>query len=422
MFKFASNAPDSDTRLSSELQIEDLKLFYAGNYIWNAVNSLSRLSAVLLYARVFTMENRKFRWAVRTAIALVAIRATIGIVGTGLLCMPASKAWTMRGDTTCGHGTGLFKVGQVLFIVIDIFILGLPLPLLWQLKLNLKQRLLVGIALFYGYCVPIVSIGTLVVNLQAHGSLENVITWRSLTLLYWMLIEAPLAVTTICLPPIFFLIKRRFHRLSRSSSRTLGDTGSGERLKSVDSSGLRAGYRDPEKSESWGSSPPDTKDRSSNKPLPTSPASNSPWRLSHLAPRPLPISISKPRRSTEKQHERSRSVPKPRYPPLAPLNDDNGTPTSPPVELSSNLLHPADIQPEYQAMIYTPPVIPGVRRTQEDVQCGMIRVQREVNVEVRDQHSERPLKDMLDTGLGLGRHSGTSGKRDSDGSGKWDSR
>ena len=245
---------------------------------------------------------------------------------------------------------------------------------------------------------------------------------RSLTLLYWMLIEAPLAVTTICLPPIFFLIKRRFHRLSRSSSRTLGDTGSGERLKSVDSSGLRAGYRDPEKSESWGSSPPDTKDRSSNKPLPTSPASNSPWRLSHLAPRPLPISISKPRRSTEKQHERSRSVPKPRYPPLAPLNDDNGTPTSPPVELSSNLLHPADIQPEYQAMIYTPPVIPGVRRTQEDVQCGMIRVQREVNVEVRDQHSERPLKDMLDTGLGLGRHSGTSGKRDSDGSGKWDSR
>jgi hypothetical protein len=130
---------------------EGLKLFYIGNYFWQIANTIARLAAVLLYARVFAAVNRRFRIAIWVAGGLVAARFLVGVVGTGLLCIPASRAWERNGDSTCGHGMGVLVGGQIFFVVIDVVLLCLPLPMVWRLRLTLKQKMLVGLALFYGY-------------------------------------------------------------------------------------------------------------------------------------------------------------------------------------------------------------------------------------------------------------------------------
>jgi hypothetical protein len=74
----------------------------------------------------------------------------------------------------------------------------------------------------------------------------------------------------------------------------------------------------------------------------------------------------------------------------------------PPIDLSSDLLGPSGGAPEYQTHIFTPAPITGVRRNNRaDLAEGVIKVEREVNIDVRSGSNNTPLKDMLDTGLGL---------------------
>lgn len=56
-----------------------------------------------------------------------------------------------------------------------------------------------------GYSVIVVSIGRLVSIAKAVATLEDDLTWSTITYLEWVQCEGPLSVTSVCLPNIFNL-------------------------------------------------------------------------------------------------------------------------------------------------------------------------------------------------------------------------
>ncbi|KAF2186032.1 hypothetical protein K469DRAFT_515602, partial [Zopfia rhizophila CBS 207.26] len=186
-----------------------LILLFAVYFPYNIAVALTKLSAILFYARVFnTKGNRAFKIALWAAAFFVSAILTFSIFETIFQCTPVKKAWSAATPGSCINEQAAWYAHAVLSVVADIFVLALPLPMLWKLQLKWSQKFLVSGVFVCGYGVTAISIGRLVANVNMPiNTLFADITWNVVPILYWLLVEAPLSVLSICLPNIFSLFK-----------------------------------------------------------------------------------------------------------------------------------------------------------------------------------------------------------------------
>ncbi|KAL2850307.1 hypothetical protein BJY01DRAFT_245479 [Aspergillus pseudoustus] len=123
-------------------------LYYAGEYIYIFCAPLIKISMLLLYLRLFPSYN--FRTATYICIAVCVCWAISFLVTGALICRPLSYIWHQwdgEHEGVCLNHNAILIAHAIVNIVLDLVVIGLPIPTLVNLHLGWKKRL--GICLMF---------------------------------------------------------------------------------------------------------------------------------------------------------------------------------------------------------------------------------------------------------------------------------
>ncbi|KAK5046663.1 hypothetical protein LTR84_007424 [Exophiala bonariae] len=218
-----------------------LKWFYAGESMYDFCISVTKLSILAFYLRIFT--DRTFKRLTYGMMAICTAYAVATIIATIWQCTPVSYVWTSWSGETEGHCIDVFLLTWIatsLNILFDILIILLPIPHILKLTLTRKKKMQI-ISMF---CVGLFITLTSVVRLQALISFRATtnFTWDYVGVSYMSMLEIDVGIMCACMPALQLLLRRvapkifgstadqssylHPHTGSRSRTRTFRHTGS----------------------------------------------------------------------------------------------------------------------------------------------------------------------------------------------------
>jgi len=132
-----------------------MQLFYGMYHTYDFAVALSRISALFFYRRIFEATDRTFLinfWAcLTTNIAWLSIMSCVALFN----CVPIHAFWdhVVPGYTgyTCIKTINLELGHGVTSVVIDLWILLIPVPFLWKLRMTQQKKFLVIMVFILGY-------------------------------------------------------------------------------------------------------------------------------------------------------------------------------------------------------------------------------------------------------------------------------
>jgi hypothetical protein len=181
-----------------------LELFYYGEALYYITVSLTKVSILFLYLRLFPQENyRIFNYIMMAFVIATGFSCTVAGI---FQCDPIRKAWLTDLPGKCFNQPSLFIANAGLNIAQDLIIYGLPIPMLWKVQRPLKERIaLTGIFVVGGFvCIT----GMVRLESLKLASISKDPTWDNYGAAIWSSIEANFGV--ICASLVHFqpLIKR----------------------------------------------------------------------------------------------------------------------------------------------------------------------------------------------------------------------
>ncbi|KAH7109827.1 hypothetical protein B0J11DRAFT_233625 [Dendryphion nanum] len=182
-----------------------LQILVAVQCLYATSLCLIKVSICLFYNRIFAFRN--FQITSWVAIALVICWAIGAILYAFLSCRPFHYTWdpTMIGGSCVKNKVIPYVIIGALDVVIDIFILVLPLPLLCRLRISMTDKVaLIGI-FGVGVCTMVISI----LRVHAHVNiLFDDITYTGAPALLYSFLEPAIGISVACAP----LTRPVFHR------------------------------------------------------------------------------------------------------------------------------------------------------------------------------------------------------------------
>lgn len=116
-----------------------MKSVLVGLYAWTTSNTLIRISAILLYIRVFPI--RKFVILCWMFLGLNIVYALATYIVALLICKPLAYTWdnSIPGGH-CGSREKLYLWHGIQNLLHDIILVAMPMPLLWKLHLPTGKK------------------------------------------------------------------------------------------------------------------------------------------------------------------------------------------------------------------------------------------------------------------------------------------
>ena len=127
------------------------KVLWASYWLSDAGLSLSKASVLFFYARVFTTQTRWFKYGLWLAHGLNFCWWLSAVARVLLFCAPVQKYWEFALPGFCRSSESLYIGSAVPSVIIDLFILLLPLPLMSKLSLKLGRKILIIGIFLCGY-------------------------------------------------------------------------------------------------------------------------------------------------------------------------------------------------------------------------------------------------------------------------------
>lgn len=145
---------------------------YIGSTIYSPAAFFTKVTLLLLIARVFSTNPRVSRWIHIFIVILILAYLPVELLKI-FLCQPVSAYWEMRyeagadgDDPTCFDPSALFMCDISIAIVTDFIILVLPIPLVWSMETNWRQKLKIAFLLGAG------GVATAVTMMRAHFNVQ----------------------------------------------------------------------------------------------------------------------------------------------------------------------------------------------------------------------------------------------------------
>jgi hypothetical protein len=109
--------------------------------VWGAANTFVKISILHLYITIF--PSRKFQKVCYGAMLVSTLYFLSVLMETFLLCTPVQFNWDKTIATgTCSKNSNVaFILAGATNLVIDVFVVVLPMPTLWRLQLPLERRI-----------------------------------------------------------------------------------------------------------------------------------------------------------------------------------------------------------------------------------------------------------------------------------------
>ncbi|KAA8568755.1 hypothetical protein EYC84_007749 [Monilinia fructicola] len=118
-----------------------IKVYFATELIWACAMGLIKISILLLYIRIFG-SMRYFRITAYNFGAFTVAWAIMVLFVCAFQCLPVAYQWdkSIEGGR-CINSWLFFTVGSSFDVLVDLALLILPLPAIWNLQLSILQKL-----------------------------------------------------------------------------------------------------------------------------------------------------------------------------------------------------------------------------------------------------------------------------------------
>lgn len=112
--------------------------FFISEYFWESGTASFRLAILLFYMEIFSINS--FRWLAQITAGVVFTYWIACILTTSLLCTPIQYNWDITVKGTCGNLIAIELFSGAFNMIVDIWVVFLPLPVVWKLKLTSQKK------------------------------------------------------------------------------------------------------------------------------------------------------------------------------------------------------------------------------------------------------------------------------------------
>ncbi|KAK2596067.1 hypothetical protein N8I77_013575 [Diaporthe amygdali] len=180
----------------------------AVTYFWTP--SLTKLSVLTLIHHVYRAKwGRVCTWVIAAAILIYTIVFTVLVTGP---CNP------MGGSVKCLNNVG--GAHAALNILSDVLVIVLPIPLVHELQMPMRQKISVGILMTLGSFCLIASIGRIAFVVDIHDNPD--ITFCEAKVGVWSALELNIGIMGASLARLKPFVQRYFPKLSTSGAGSYG--------------------------------------------------------------------------------------------------------------------------------------------------------------------------------------------------------
>ncbi|EEH23269.2 hypothetical protein PABG_05480 [Paracoccidioides brasiliensis Pb03] len=198
--------------------IMSLKWFYVAQVFYKIVITLTKMSILFLYLRIFYIEAY-FRWACTALNVFIAACGTAFVLATIWQCHPMAAFWDKSIPAfRCADNHAFWLSYSVINIITDILILILPLQEVLRLQLRCRDKFALVLVFSLGAFVCVTSI--IRATTVASSSTMNDLTWTAIPATIWSVVECNTGIICACLPMIRQPLSIIFPFLSSNPSRT----------------------------------------------------------------------------------------------------------------------------------------------------------------------------------------------------------
>ncbi|KNG46059.1 integral membrane protein [Stemphylium lycopersici] len=196
----------SGMSMTPEQVTSNLKLVLAIVIVYKMIMTLIKISILLIYLRL-AVNNKFERLCKGTLILLVAYQFIV-IVVTSAQCTPLQKLWDFTGSVPgyCINTNAFYYVTSAFHIIMDIWILVLPLRLIMRIPRQPRDKLALYIIFGLG------AISTLASIIRLHFlrmfTLSNDPIYDSLPINTWSMVEVNIGILCASIPTLKPLVSK----------------------------------------------------------------------------------------------------------------------------------------------------------------------------------------------------------------------
>lgn len=192
--------------------------FHVMAVLYFAQIPLLKLSLLFFYLRIFpTKMVRKLLWG---TVIFNAVFAAVFIIVAIFQCQPISyfwQKWDGEHKGQCANINIITCCNAAISIIVDFWMLAVPLAQLKGLNLDWKKKVGVGMMFCVGTFVTVVSILRLQ-SVVKFGDSSNA-TWDYLGVSKWSTVEISVGIICACMPSLRLLLVRLFPKILGTSQR-----------------------------------------------------------------------------------------------------------------------------------------------------------------------------------------------------------
>ncbi|KAI2628999.1 hypothetical protein GGS21DRAFT_526924 [Xylaria nigripes] len=205
---------------SIEQQAISLKLFVPAPLLWAMSTSFLKLSILFFYISLFTIP--RIRVAVYIVITLTSALIVAVILESFLLCRPFAYTWdkTIHGGV-CGSSKLAYLSIAIVNLIIDLFVVTIPMPVVWQLQIAIQKKAIISAILAFG----LVICGLTAARISSVLELDDDFTYSVIPDLIFGALEIELGIVNACLPILRPLLNKLFGGNKPPSSKESDNRG-----------------------------------------------------------------------------------------------------------------------------------------------------------------------------------------------------
>ncbi|KAI1502483.1 hypothetical protein F5X99DRAFT_427139 [Biscogniauxia marginata] len=190
-----------------------IKLEWSISLILPVALACTKASFVFFYKRIFSI-SRIANWLLNALVIFLTMWAVAFFLATLLCCkVMLIFIWKPISEMSqCKFFLQILMAFCITGFVTDLVIIGVPLPLIWRLKLSRGQKILASLLFLLGAVTVAAALARLVVTVGffKQASDPNNDNILNITLyVYWGMVECSMAVFAACLPT-FRLFSQRW--------------------------------------------------------------------------------------------------------------------------------------------------------------------------------------------------------------------
>ena len=140
------------SQVSRENLVLGFKYRYTIGYLYHFGITLPKYSAILFYIRVFKWRSSPlFRVNTLLVAGLVTAWLLFALFSTVFQCIPVRKGWLPLTPGHCLNTDHWFLGSTISSVVIDVYIMLLPIPVLWNLHTGRARKMVLTGFFFCAY-------------------------------------------------------------------------------------------------------------------------------------------------------------------------------------------------------------------------------------------------------------------------------